>query len=125
MKQSKIIKAYRAINKLYEQKLPLTISHKLWMLRQKLTPTWEFQVDKEQDVIMRFNPIIGENGEVTFNSQEDAMNCKAEYEKTCKEIAELDVDLGDYEKIVLKLDDKLELSVEDIDALSEFIDFTE
>ena len=125
MKQAKIIKAYKAINKLYDQQLPLTISHKLWMLRQKLEPTWEFQVDKEQEVIMAYSPVIAQDGAVTFNTQEDSVKCREEYEKVCKEIADIDVDLGDFQKIQIKLDDKLEISIEDIEALEDFVDFAE
>ena len=125
MKQSKITQAYKAIGKLYGQKLPLTISHKLWMLKQKLAPTWDFQIDKEQEMIMKFNPVFGENGQITFENDEVANQCRTEYNKLCNEMGEIEVDLGDYEKIAIKLDDKLELSIGDIDALSEFIDFTE
>ena len=125
MKQSKVIRAYKSITTLYEQKLPLTISHKLWMLRQKLTPTWEFQNEKEQEVIRKYNPTIGEDGSVSFKDNDEAIKFRDEYLKTCNELADLDVDIDNDKKIVLKLDDKLELSVEDIEALSEFVDFEE
>lgn len=125
MKQFKIIRAYKSLSRLYEQKLPLTVSHKLWMLKQKLDPTWEFQNEKEQEVIMKYEPQVSENGQVTFKSDDEAMRCKEEYIAVCKELADIDVDLDDFQKISIALDDKLELSIEDLEALSDFIDFTE
>lgn len=125
MLQSKIIRAYKAINNLYAQKLPLTISHKLWTLKQKLEPTWEFQIEKEQEIIMSYNPTIDDDGLVSFKSEDDAKNCKIEYENMCKEIADIDVDLGDFKKVPIALDDKVELSIEDIEALEEFVEFVE
>ena len=125
MKQYKIIKAYKAINKLYEQKLPLSVSHKLWMLRKALMPTWDFQIEKEQEVIMSFNPDTDQNGGAVFSDPEVAEACKKEYEKVCVELADLDVDLGEFKKIIIHLDDKIEISVEDIEALEDFVDFVE
>ena len=125
MKQGKIIKAYMAINKLYEQKLPLSVSHKLWMLRQKLTPTWDFQVDKEHEVILKYDPNISVDGNVTFKSDADSKACREEYNKVCAELENIDVDLGDFKKVTIHLDDKIELSLGDIEALDEFVDFVE
>ena len=125
MKQYKIIKAYKAINKLYEQKLPLSVSHKLWMLRKALAPTWDFQVEKEQEVVMSFNPDTAPNGDAVFKTPEDAEACRKEFEKVCSELADLDVELENFKKITIHLDDKIEISVEDIEALEDFVDFVE
>ena len=125
MKQSTIIRAFKALNNIYGQKTSLSVSHKLWTLRNLLAPHWDFQTEKEQEVIQKYGPEIAEDGTVKFKSKEDETACMKEYAQTVNEIAELDVDLGDFKKIVLHFDDKLEMSVEDMDALSEFIDFVE
>ena len=125
MKQLNIVRAYKAINSLEQQKLPLSVSHKLWSLKRILQPHWEFQLEKENEVVSSFNPIPKVDGSLGFESDEVAAKCKAEFDRTVNEIADLDVDLGDFNKIVLHFDDKLDLSVADIDALSEFVDFVE
>lgn len=125
MKQSTIIRAYKTLNTLSAQKLPLSVSHKLWTLARTLRPHWEFQAEKEAEVFQRYEPKYNDDGSMDFGSDERAKECKAEYEKTVNEIADLDVDLGDYKKIILHLDDKLDLSIGDIEALSDFVDFVE
>ena len=125
MKQGKIIRAYKTLNKLSQEKLPLAVSHKLWTLSRVLQPHWDFQTEKEAEVFEKYDPKFNEDGSMDFGSKEKAEECRAEYEKTVKEIAELDVDLGDYKKVVLHLDDKLDISISDIEALSDFVDFVE
>lgn len=125
MKQVQIIRAYKAISSIEQQKLPLSVSHKLWGLKRILQPHWEFQAEKESEIVNSFNPIPKPDGSIGFESDEVAAKCKAEFDRAVNEIADLDVDLGDFNKIVLHFDDKLDLSVADIDALSEFVDFVE
>lgn len=125
MKQSTIIRAFKALNNIYGQKTTLSVSHKLWTLRNMLMPHWEFQSEKEREVIEKYDPEVKPDGSVQFKSKEDGEACMKEYTQTVNELADLDVDLGDFKKIVLHFDDKLEMSVEDMDALSEFIDFVE
>lgn len=125
MKQSTIIQAYKVLNELYKQKLPLAVGYKLWTLMQKLKPHWDFQSEKERGLLDMYSPQISTDGDLTFESQEAGKKFAAEYNALCSELSDLDVDLGDYKKIVLHLDDNLNLSMEDIAALSEFVDFTE
>ena len=125
MKNAKIISAYKALATIGEQKLPLSVSHKLWTIKKMLEPHWEFQVEKEQEVIQKYKPVIAPDGAVTFKSDEDAKACREEYEKTVNELADLEVELGDYKKVVLHFDDKIDLSVQDIEAFSDFVEFAE
>ena len=125
MKQSKIIQAYKALTNLSQQKLPLSVSHKLWTLARTLQPHWEFQTNEEAKVLEKYNPTPCDDGSMDFGSAERARECKAEYEKTVAEIAELDIDLGDFKKITLHLDDKIDISIGEIEALSEFVEFEE
>ena len=125
MKQFKIIRAYKTLTKLAQEKLPLSVSHKLWTLSRILQPHWDFQTEKEADVFDKYDPKFNADGSMDFGTKENAEAFKAEYEKTVAEIADLDVDLGDFKKIVLHLDDKIDISIGDIDALSDFVDFVE
>lgn len=125
MKQSKIIRAYKTLSKISQDKLPLSVSHKLWTLSRVLQPHWDFQTEKEAEVIQKYEPTYHEDGTMDFGSEERAKECRAEYEHVVTEIADLDVDLGDFKKVVLHLDDKLDISIGDIEALSDFVDFVE
>ncbi len=125
MKQYKIIRAYKTLSELSQQKVPLSVSHKLWTVSRMLKPHWDFQTEKEMEIIKKYNPNVSADGTIDFGNEETAKKCKEEFEKVAAEMADLDVDLGDYKKVVLHFDDKLEMSVEDMDALSEFIDFVE
>lgn len=125
MKQSKIIRAYKTLSKISQDKLPLAVSHKLWTLSRILQPHWDFQTEKEADVFRKYDPKYNEDGTMDFGSEERAKECRAEYEQVVTEIADLDVDLGDFKKVVLHLDDKLDISIGDIEALSDFVEFVE
>ena len=125
MKQSKIIRAYKVLESLYNQKTSLAVSHKLWTLRKLLAPQWEFQEEKEKEVFMKYSPEALPDGKLKFKSEEESKACLDEYQKLITELSDLDVDLGEFNKIVLHADDKLDISMEDMDALSEFIDFVE
>ncbi len=125
MKQIKIIRAYKALNNIYDQKASLAVSHKLWTLRKKLAPQWEFQSEKEQEIIMKYNPEIKLDGSIMFKSKEDEQACMREYSQMISELADIDVDIGELKKIELHSDNKLEMSIEDMDALSDFIEFIE
>ncbi len=125
MKQSKIIRAYKTLNKLAEEKLPLPVSHKLWTLSRVLLPHWDFQMEKEAEVFQKYGPKYNDDGSVDFGSEENAKAFREEYDKLVSELSELDVDLGDFKKVVLHLDDKLDISIGDIEALSDFVDFVE
>ena len=56
MKQKEIVRAYSAISNLYKQQIPLTVSHKLYQLKRKLTPQWDFQIEKERELIFLTKP---------------------------------------------------------------------
>lgn len=125
MKQFQIIKAYKAINKLYEKDLPVSISYKLFRIRSFLLPHWEFQQDKERSVFDKYSPTVDENGSLKFGTKEDGERFVAEYTKLCNELADIDVDTDDIEKVSIPMDINLSLSVEDIEALQGFVEFVE
>lgn len=125
MKQSKIIKAYKVLNKLYEENLPLPVSYKLFKLRSQLAPQWDFQSDKERDVFSRYPVHVNENGTLVFENEEDRSAFMEELGTLCGEMAELDADIGEITKLTLSLSSGLNLSMEDIEALQDFVDFEE
>ena len=125
MKQSTIIKAYKVLNKLYGEDLPLPVSYKLYKLRNLLAPQWNFQNEKERDVFDKYHPIVNSDGTLHFDNDESRTAFTKEYTELCNTMADLDADIGEVNKFTVKLSDGIKLSMEDIDALQDFIDFEE
>lgn len=125
MKQSKIVTAYKVLNKLYGEDLPVTVSYKLYKVRNMLTPQWKFQTEKEKAVFDKYNPIVSDDGNIKFENDEQANAFMQEFTDTCNTLADMDIDLEPYEKVVINMNDKINLSMEDIEALQDFIDFAE
>ena len=125
IKQSKIVRAYKALEKTSGQKLPLKISHKLWSLAKLLEPHVNYQKEKEQEVLDKYGKFMNADGSFNFKDEETMRAFAEEMNDTIDRAGEEDVELIDYEKVVLKTDSGLELSIEDIDALSDFVEFEE
>lgn len=125
MKQKQIIQACKVLERLYDNKLPLSVSYKLYKLRNMLQEQWEFQQEKESELFKKYDVGVDPDGTLVFESDEAQEEFKKEFTEMINELAELDVDFGDFKKTILHFDDGLDLSMSDIDALSEFVDFVE
>lgn len=125
MKQSTIINAYKTINALSDKKYSISISHKLWTIKTALEPHFEFQMSKEREVFEKYQPEFTDDGNMKFKSKEEGEAFFKEYTETVKELSELDVDMSDFKKVILQGCDNIELSIDDIAALSEFVEFVE
>lgn len=123
MKQSSIIRAYKTIEEVRNQKMPLNASHGFFVVKRALQPHWDFQVEKEQEAMAKYAPTVDEHGNLQFESDEQAQECMAGYQKLLGELADLDVDLGEFRKPVIRITPEVDLSVDDIEALCDFIDF--
>ena len=120
MKQGQIIKAYKAINNLAAQPLPLREAYALHKLRAALRPTWDFQQQEEEKEIRRLEPQFEQNGDLLFKSPDDA----AAFRAKLKELEENDVEM-EYEPAKVRMADGAVLSMNDIEALGGFVEFTE
>ena len=117
MKQSIIIKAYKALSKLSQQELPIRLAYDLFKVKQALQPQWDFQLAEEGKIIAGAKTMP--NGNLSFDTQEDAEKCQ----ERLQELGEIDVDL-DVPKVMFPLSMQgIKLSIEDIDALSAFVEF--
>ena len=125
MKQSTIIKAYKVLNKLYGEDLPLPVSYKLYRLRSQLAPQWNFQNEKEREIFTKYSPSINTDGTLSFKDDNERDAFTKEFTELCNTMAELDADIGEVKKFAIKLSDGISLSMEDIEALQDFIDFEE
>lgn len=118
MKQSAIIKAYRAINKLGQQDLPIRLAFDLFQIKQALQPHWNFQLDAEGKAIT--GGTVNADGSVSFDNQDAAAACQAKLQ----ELADIDVDLQIKPARIPLSTPGLTLSMDDIAALDGFIKFT-
>lgn len=120
MKQSKITQACKVLNSLSEQRLPLPISYKIMKLRKALQTAWEFQIQEEQRIFSLFPPESIEDNHYKFKTPEDAQGFKDAFD----ELAEMENDI-EFTPLNLPLMNEMSLSAKDIEALQDFVFFTE
>jgi hypothetical protein len=121
MKQGALIQAYKALQKLAGQELPIKIACAIHRQIVAIRPAWEFQIEEERKIIGRLGPDVQPNGDLQFKSTEDAV----EFKSRMGEIADMDVDDVRIDTIILP--DSLDafLTARDIEALDGFVNFSE
>lgn len=125
MKHSDIIKAYAALGRLSSTEIPLSISYKLFKLRKLLKPQWDFQNERVDAILSRYETKCQMDGSLKFKNAKEAQKCAGELDKTIEEINDMEIDLADIKKPIIKLDSDIRISMEDIEALSDFVIFEE
>ena len=118
MKQSKIIRAYEISDKLAEQ-TDLTNEGKwvLFMLRKDLSSSYEFNQQRYVEILNKYKGTV--NGDkITFDSPETAQKFKKELD----ELSEMDTEL-DIKTQELSLSDIPSITVHEVEALQDFINF--
>ena len=118
MKQFRIIKAYKALIKLGQQDLPIRLAFDLFKIKQALQPQWDFQLDEENKLAASAK--VSADGSVTFDSPEAA----EAFRQKLKELSDIDVDLKITPARIPLSIPGLTLSMDDIDALDCFVQFT-
>lgn len=125
MKQGDIVKAYHVLEK-YEQKdLPLKVSYALFKVKSKIKDQVEFQLEKERELYKKYKPVPQEDGSLKFESEEQAKEFAVEFTEKTNELAEIEVDIDNNKKPTISLDQLVDMSMEDIECLEPFIEFTE
>ena len=118
MKQLRIIKAYKALTKLGQQDLPIKLAFDLFKIKQALQPQWDFQLGEENNLTASAK--VNADGSVTFDSPEAA----EAFRQKLKELSDIDVDLKITPARIPLSIPGLTLSMDDIDALDCFVQFT-
>lgn len=121
MKQAKIMNVYSITEKLSSTE-GLTPNGKwvLYITRKALTPHYEFQLTEVKKLFEKYEAEQDrEKGTFNFKTPEDAQSFKEEYD----ELDNLDVEL-DLNMQHAKLSDIPAITVQQIEALEEFIEFT-
>lgn len=119
MKQSQIVNAYKVLENMSKQTMPIKTAYAIHKLRGKLKPAFDFQAERETLLIEKLNPEI-KDGRLFFKTVEDAK----EWNTELAGIAEIDSDI-EFEKITITMSDNINLTPNDIEALDGFVDFIE
>lgn len=118
MKQGAIVKAYKVLNKIGQQDLPIRLAYDLFRVKKALQPQWDFQLAEEEKAISGAREEA--NGDIAFDTPEAAEACRGRL----AELAEIDVEDLKVTPVQIPLNTPgLKLSMEDIDALSMFVKF--
>lgn len=125
MKQKDIIKAFHALQKYEEKDLPIRISYSLFKVKKLIEDQVEFQLNAEQEIFQKYKPTSNEDGSLKFESEEQAREFAQEFSNKIDEIGEIEVELDLKNKPKISLDQIVDMSIEDIEALEPFIEFTE
>lgn len=128
MKQGKIIQAYKALDKLMMQETPLQTALKLFEMREKLRPSWEFQIGEEEKLQKKYANINFADFSVSWeNGNEEDKKLKiaelSACEKDIQALADLDRIL-EIEPIQIPAESvSVKIAGKDIEALKGFVEF--
>ena len=120
MKQGKLVNAYKVISDLYQQRLPLPISYKLYKLKIALQKAWDFQVDSERKLIDEFKPNALDDGRLQFADVDSAQA----FDSRVREVLDMDSDI-EITPITLPLIDGMSITPDNIEKLEGIVKFTE
>lgn len=119
MKHIEIINAYKALDSLASQRLPLPVSYKLFKLRGEMQKIYDFRLEEEQKLFDQFKPTMEEDNRLRFATTEDR-------EQFDERIAALnDMEDDTIQPIDIPLLDTIELTTDEIQSLSSIIRFAE
>lgn len=123
MTQGKITVAFKTVSELYKAKgVPYMISKRLYNLKRKLQPHFEFQQEKELDLLEEWDA-INPDGTLRITSENvNQINAKL------NEIQNMEVDWQEPPVSILLNDDlaeKLGITGEVLEKLEGFVDFEE
>lgn len=118
MKQQDYINAYKVIQKYENEKLPLNVSYGLFKVKKLLQDQWDFEVSRETEIYEKYKVSINEDGTFKFETPEDREGFLKDFE----ELLGMEV-VQPIEKIRFDFGDQIQMSVSDIEALSNFVEF--
>lgn len=119
MKHIEIINAYKATENLAAQRIPLPVAYKLFKLREKLKKVYDFRVEEEQKLFQEFHPTFEEDGKLRFETVEE----REQFDERMAALNEMEED--GIEPIDIPMTDSIELTTEEIQAITAVIHFTE
>ena len=117
--QGSVIKAYKTLNRLCGEKMPVRLAYSLFSMRKSTEPFYSFQVEREQEIFKEY--VNGMESEaLTFKTDED----KEKFVKEMTDLAQMEVDV-DAEPVHIPLSMDMALTADDIGNLIGFVEFDE
>ena len=121
MRHDKIYAAYPVVKKLKGMSFPGTIAYRLHKLEKELKEVYDFQTEEHRKLFQQYNPQYdAETKQLTFGTPED---CRA-FVKATDELDQLEHDIA-VKPIRIPVNDKYELSGDDMETLEGIIEFYE
>jgi hypothetical protein len=118
--QGKVVIAYTALANMSRKQLNSFTAYKLFRLKKKLASIVEFQREQEIKIVEEVGGSLSETGEVQFKDKE----ARAKFVEKQRELGELECEV-EGEKISMMPKELPEVSLADMEALEEFIDWKE
>ena len=117
MKQYKIINAYRALNALSNNdRFSYEVLWSLYQLKKDLQPHAEFYDEALNKINQKYSQYADENGMIKGDPFK-------EYSIQLSELEQMEKDVSDIDKPVLKIKDMPGISLQVVEALEDFIEF--
>ena len=128
MKQGAIIAACHALDKIMDQDLGLAMAKRVFDLREKLQPSWDFQVMQERKITAKYPHVDPATVTVSYDAgnPETEKERLAELDSFIKELTSLSAMEQELsvEPIVLRIsEENIKIAGKDIRALKGFITF--
>ena len=120
MKQRKIIDAYKALNNLYKEKLPIKESYEIYRLRSQLQDVYLFELEREKKMMEETGATFDAEDNLLFKKKEDLERFRAATEEANE--MEIDLNITALHMEIARLGD-IFISPEDIERLDGFISF--
>ena len=117
--QGKAIRAYKTIDRMRKQALKSTVARDLFLLRQALTPVYQFQADREKQLIEEVGGTINEKtGSVIITDDES----RKRFFELMADLASMETDII-WDPKTIHVADLGEISVDDLESLTDYIMF--
>lgn len=120
MKQVQLVKAYMVLDKLAKVTFPLTISNKIFHMKEKLQSQYDFQSQEETKSFQDNHGSFNADNKMTFQTVEDynAFECRM------KELRDLEIDI-EIQPFDIPISDNIMLTADEIKDLNGFVNFIE
>lgn len=119
MNQKQMVNAYVTLVKFSGTKMPVQNAYKLYMLRKKIEPSYQFYAEQEQKIIEKYNGTVRERS-VSFVTAEDAKHASEEINEL--NIMEADIE---FEPVTIDMEGikDMNITMEDVANLEGFAVF--
>lgn len=120
MKEKNLVNGYKALERLYSQKLPMADAYRIYQLKGKISDVYQFQMEQEVKIIDEHNGVRGDNGDISFPDELEF----AKFRDAIIELNETELDVN-VEPVIIPMDhvSNINISPADIESLEGFVSF--